>query len=260
MSTDRIKRAIQAGWDGRANDYQADTRISLNDVHYGPLSPGERELQVLGDVRGSRVLELACGAAQNSIVLAKWGARVTAMDISSRQLAWARGLIEKERVDVSLLRGDMERLGMFRSGVFDVVLSSFGWDHVPDLETCVNECHRVLNDSGLLVVCTGHPLAAFEWDEDEKAVLVTDYFNPPVDSEEPSPWNLVFFHTVEEMFGLLTSRGFRVERVLEPYPYPVDMMSDGEKQAVPYISPHWERQYQRFRRVPFTIIYVARKP
>ena len=115
MSSDNIKKAIQAGWDEMSDSYQAESRISLDDVHYAPIAPGERELRLLGDVRGKRVLELACGAAQNSIALAKWGAHVTAMDFSSRQLQKAKLLVSSEKVDVNLIRGDMERLGMFRN-------------------------------------------------------------------------------------------------------------------------------------------------
>ena len=97
-----------------SESYQAETFISLSDVHYAPLCPGERELSILGDVGGLRTLELACGAAQNSIALAKWGARATALDLSERQLARARELSAQEGVQVDLVQGDIERLAMFR--------------------------------------------------------------------------------------------------------------------------------------------------
>ena len=171
MSTERIKKAIQLGWDEMSDRYQADTRISLEDVHYAPLSPGERELQLIGDVKGKSVLELACGAAQNSIALSKWGACVTAMDFSPKQLQNARALVEREGVSVNLVRGDMERLSVFRDASFDIALSSFGWEFVPDLRVCFSECNRVLRNRGLLIVGTVHPLAAFEWDQDEKNLL-----------------------------------------------------------------------------------------
>jgi ubiquinone/menaquinone biosynthesis C-methylase UbiE len=264
LSTDHIKRAIQSGWDAMSESYQADSRISLDDVHYAPLGPGERDLQIIGDVRGRRVLELACGAAQNSIALAKWGARVTALDFSALQLEKARELVAQENVEVGLVRGDMERLEMFRDGPFDVVLSSFGWEFVPDLGACFSECYRVLKNDGLLVVCTVHPLTAFEWDSEEEALIVTDYFNPPVEVWEEASIpgqtpGLTFFHTFEEMFSLLTSAGFVVERVVEPYPYQVDAMTKEERRAMPYGGPFWEGQYERFSHVPFSIVYTGRK-
>jgi len=115
-----------------SSSYQAETRISVDDVHYAPLAPGERELKILGDVRGKRVLELACGAAQNAIAVSKRGARAAALDISALQLSQARRLIAEEGVQVDLLRGDMEHLCMFRDECFDVLMSSFGWEFVPD--------------------------------------------------------------------------------------------------------------------------------
>ena len=40
------------GWNTISAGYQRERRISTDDVHYGPLAPGERELEPLG--RGAR--------------------------------------------------------------------------------------------------------------------------------------------------------------------------------------------------------------
>lgn len=264
MSTDHIKQAIQAGWDEMSDDYQVDTHISLEDVHYAPLCPGERELQIIGDVAGKKVLELACGAAQNSIALAKMGATCVGLDISSRQLSVARRLVMREGVDVGLLNADGETLRMFRDGAFDVVISCFGWEFIPDLETCFRECHRVLSDNGLLIVGTTHPLSAFEWDEEGSFLAVNDYFKPPYEVWEElkgkrARRGLTFFRTVEETFATLVSAGYQVEGIWEPFPYDIDDMTDEEKRAIPYGGPFWESQYERLSKVPFSIIYKARK-
>ena len=139
-----------------------------------------------------------------------------------------------------------------------------GWEFVPDLAACFSECQRVLRPGGLLVVCTVHPLAAFEWGEDDGALLVTDYFNPPVEvwgdgggSREGQA--MTFFHTLEEMFTLLTSSGFAVVRVVEPYPCAPEQISRGAAPGPPYSGAYWQTQYERFRRVPFAIVYVGRK-
>ena len=87
-----LKRAVKSGWDEMSDRYLRGAVISTDDVHYGPLIPGESDLNLLGDVQGKRVLELAYGGAQNSIALAKWEATVTAVDLSSHQLAHARYL------------------------------------------------------------------------------------------------------------------------------------------------------------------------
>ena len=261
MSTDRIKRAIQLGWDEMSESYQAESLISLDDVHYAPLCPGESELGIIGDVRGMRTLELACGAAQNSIALAKWGADATALDFSRTQLARARTLIAQEGVAVNLLQADMERLGMFADSRFDLVISCFGLEFLPDPTACLNECFRVLKSGGLLVLGTVHPLTAFEWDSDESALWVTDYFNPPVEVWEEPTTNaaqkgLTFFRGFQEVFDMLTDTGFRVERVVEPAPIPNSLAAHES----PYGGAYWESDRERLSKIPFAIVYKARKP
>lgn len=247
-----------------SDSYQVETRISLDDVHYGPLCPGERELQLIGGVEGKRVLELACGAAQNSIALAKWGASVTAMDFSPKQLRKAAQLIDQEKVGVSLVCGDMEGLSMFRDASFDMIVSSFGWEFVPDLQACFMECNRVLKRASSMIVCTVHPLSAFEWDEEEGALFVDNYFSPPIevweDHSDGSQPAATYFHTIQEMFDLLTSSGFVIERIVEPYPYPVPDMTNEEKSVIAYGGAYWEGQYERLSRIPFSIVYKAIKP
>ena len=116
--------------------------------------------------------ELACGGAQNSIALAKWGASVTAVDLSSKQLAHARELVSSEGADVALIQADIERLTMFPDESFDTVLSSNGIEFVTDIGGCLQEWQRVLRPGGIAVISTVHPLGAFEWDEGQGALLV----------------------------------------------------------------------------------------
>ncbi len=260
-----LKRAVKAGWDEMSDRYQRDALVSTDDVHYGPLIPGEKEFRLLGDVRGKRVLELACGGAQNSIALAKWGACVTGVDVSTKQLAHARDLVKCEVADVALIQADIERLAMFPDESFDAVVSSNGIEFVTDIGECLREWHRVLRLGGLAVISTVHPLGAFEWDEGQGALLVGNYFNLPVEvwhdvGDSEGQRGLTFFRTVEEMFSTLTGGGFSVERILEPVPYPLHLMSEAEKAKIPYRGALWEADYERMSKAPFNIIYVARRP
>jgi hypothetical protein len=107
-------------------------------------------------------------------------------------------------------------------------------------------------------------LAAFEWDDDQSALLVTNYFNLPVEVWEDvaganDQRGLTFFRTIEETFSTLTSVGFTVERILEPLPYPVHEMSTADQAIIPYRGEAWARDHDRMSRVPFNVVYVARK-
>ncbi|MHA2349761.1 MAG: hypothetical protein ACXADL_09025 [Candidatus Thorarchaeota archaeon] len=48
----------EESWDALSEYYQAEICISLDDVHYGPYGPGEKELGVIGGVQDLDVLEL----------------------------------------------------------------------------------------------------------------------------------------------------------------------------------------------------------
>ena len=245
-----------------SESYQAETSISLDDVHYSPLCPGERELGIIGDVSGKRTLELACGAAQNSIALSKWGAQATAIDLSERQLARARMLITQEAAQVNLVQADAECLAIFADGAFDLALSCFGLEFLPNPVACLRECYRVLRDGGLLVMGTAHPLTAFEWDARAAMLCVTDYFNPPVEvwdepTEEDGQKGVTFFRGFQEMFSMLVEAGFQVEQVVEPAPYGA---SDERRWETPYGGAYWESQRERLSKVPFAVVYKARKP
>ena len=99
------------GWNTISRSYHEKTRISLEDVHYGPISPGESELKLLGDVKGKDILEVGCGGGQNTIVLAKWSARSVGLDISEEQIKYARKLAKNNKVNASFYVGNMEDRG-----------------------------------------------------------------------------------------------------------------------------------------------------
>ena len=260
MHDDSIKIAIKAGWDAMSASYQADSAISLSDVHYAPFAPGERHYQLLGDVRGKRVLELACGGAQNSIALSSWGADVVALDISSNQLVYARDLRRKSGESYELIAGDMASPTMFKPGSFDLVLSAFGWEFIPDLATCVAHCADLLRPGGQLLMSTVHPLTAFDWDMGRSTLIVTDYFNPPVEVwEEPVPEGhspgLTFFRTIEELVGAVTGAGLVVEKLLEPY-----ALAPAEGSQSPYAGRYWADHRERLNHVPFAVVTLGIKP
>ena len=124
---------------------------------WGVFRVPESELQLLGSVRGKRVLEVGCGAARWSIELARRGARTTGIDLSTSQLAKARELTTKSGLRVPLVRGSVERLP-FRDASFDIVFCDWGAMTFSDPARSVPECSRVLKRNGRFVFATASPL------------------------------------------------------------------------------------------------------
>lgn len=53
------KMLAKKRWNLISKSYQEKTKISLEDVHYGPISLGELKLKLLGDLIGKDILEIA---------------------------------------------------------------------------------------------------------------------------------------------------------------------------------------------------------
>jgi SAM-dependent methyltransferase len=256
------------GWNTISSNYQAETYISTDDVHYGPLGLGERSLGLLGDVKGKKVIEIGCGGGQNAIVLAKWGAEVVGIDPSAEQLEFARNLSAREGVEVGFEEGVAEDLGIFTTGSFDIAISSFAFDYVTDLDLALREAHRVLASNGVLVFCLSHPwFAAVGWylagDKDAK---VENYVNWPRTDE----WDWTYpdgtrarmrdkFRTLAQIVNGVVDAGFCFERIVEQA---YEDIEDPEtRDRLPYIHEIDEdtQEYEVGRKLPRTLILRAVK-
>ena len=262
--------STEKGWNTISKAYQEKTRISLNDVHWGPISAGESSLRLLGNVKNKDILEIGCGGGQNAIVLKTWGARPVGLDISQEQLKHARKLAKKEGVEVQFVHGNMENLSRFENESFDIILSAFGMGYSENLTKTIRETYRVLRKNGLLVFAEVHPIAERGRPirhGKARAWKMLDYFNR---EKHKWTWKIgdaktkfnTHWRTLQDYFDLLVETGYIVERILEPQPFPLDKMTLEERdKTAPYMGDG-ERNLKNFdiwKKIPFTIIFKARK-
>ncbi len=268
MSNERNRQS----WNALSAFYQRTHRISLDDVHYGPYSPGEKELQIIGDVKGLDVLELGCGGGQIAVVLAKWGAKsVTGMDISDEQIGYAWELAQEQEVEARFLQGNVEDLSALDDDSFDLVVSSHALNYVENLSQVFAESARVLRPGGCCVFCFGHPLYYVLGDalEAQDLSLVEDYFSEnrhtwdwlddqrtPIATFEQTYWRL------DQILNGLIAVGFRITRVEEPKGYSLAQIEEQGFDALPYIDEDFaSEEAHRFieicTKIPFSLIVAA---
>lgn len=135
------------------------------------------ELAAIGDVRGRRVLQLACSVGDEALTFAQLGAEVTAVDIAPSHLATGQAKAEAVGVDVRFVLQDMMTLDAEITG-FDVIYISWGglcW--VPDLTDWTRMVASRLNAGGVLVISEHHPLWEILTVRGDNALSVSgDYF------------------------------------------------------------------------------------
>jgi SAM-dependent methyltransferase len=237
-----------ATWNRLPDGGRAATPPPADAVLYGPDISTERDLRLLGNLSGKRVLELGCGAGQNLVAAARQGAHAIGLDFAADQLAVAKRLSEREKVKVELHHGDLADLAFLRGESIDVVFSAYALGLVEDLNRVFRQVHRVLKQGCPVVFSLPHPASHLIDDDDpEQPLLVRrSYFDrTSVNYDwEGTPLS-DHHHTVGDLFTGLARTNFRVDAVLEPEPAP-----EGPR------SPHWR---EAFLFVPPTLVLRARK-
>lgn len=204
---------------------------------------------------------------QNAIVLSKWGARSVGLDISEKQIEHARKLAKNEGVKVRFYVGDMQDLRIFKGESFDTVLSSFGIPYADNVLAVFCEVFRVLRKHGLFVFAVGHPIIGrgrpVRYGRGRRCAI-SNYFDrrKRVWKWKTKNGTAEFYGgqiTIQDYFDMLTKASFAVERILEPEPFPLKKMTESQLARIPYSDSGYVKNYDLWRKVPFTIIFKTRK-
>jgi len=143
-------------WNQHTARYQADADFLFDEVDYGDRNfPTEKDLHLIGDVRGKKLLELGCGGANCGISLAKQGALATCTDISAEQISFAKESAKRENVDVTFIVSPMEKV--VYDNEFDVVISMAALMYIEDIDTVFHNVSASLKENGTFVFSLSDP-------------------------------------------------------------------------------------------------------
>ena len=120
------------------------------------------ELELLGEIRGRSLVHLQCNAGQDTLSLARLGARATGVDISDEAIGFARRLSDEAGIAAEFERADVYewlRRAREEGRRFDVAFASYGvlaW--LSDLRGWARGIADVLAPGGRLVLMEFHPV------------------------------------------------------------------------------------------------------
>lgn len=222
--------SIQREWD-IASDAYADAQDRRIDYYrlnfFGPAM-----VEACGDVTSLQVLDLGCGVGYFSRQMAqKEASKVVGIDISPKQLIYARRLEEKERLGIEYIQGDAAAvIESIRDASFDLVTACVSLVDMPDPGRVIRGAHRVLRDRGRLVFTNTHPVTdtmSREWVRDDDGnklgLKITDYF-------DETPFTLTWMndrykypfqttgnnYTTQTWMRWIIQAGFIIEDFIEP--------------------------------------------
>lgn len=226
------------------NSHKADQAGFLRD---GGSTLFPEELELLGDLRGKRVLHLQCNAGQDSLSLARLGAQVTGVDISDEAIDFARRLSADSGIPGVFVRADVYDWlaeAAQRGETFDIVFCSYGFlPWLSDIRTWARGFAALLAPGGRFVMVEFHPFLAMLddqgrqvahnyaggelWTFDEgigdyvawagAALTPSGYQEGVRDFRNPHPSH-EFIWGVADLVSALLDAGLRLETMRE-YPY-----------------------------------------
>jgi len=181
--------------------------------------------KLIGNVKGKKVLDLACGEGYNTRILAREGAKVIGVDCSKRLIDLAEAEERKESLGIRYHRMDANRLKDLSDGLFDLVTCFMALQDIEDYEGAVAEVARVLKQDGRFVFSIPHPCFEKMVVNGVRTNAAERYFEK---IRYPIEWNMerltrhfktISFHRTLTDYSLALARtGLFISRLVEPQP------------------------------------------
>jgi SAM-dependent methyltransferase len=142
-----------------------------------PYSDKPEDCMMMEDVQGQRVLLLAGGGGQHSVVFGLLGAHVTVLDLCPEQLDADERAAHHYRLHITTLQGDMRDLSALPDDHFDRVYQPISTLFVPNLREVYAGVARVLRRGGLYLSDYAVPLLLLahieNWDGQRYTLHIT---------------------------------------------------------------------------------------
>jgi SAM-dependent methyltransferase len=170
-------------------------------------------------LRGSRVLDAACGPGEHAAWACKRGARVDAFDRNGEFVARAAERIGDRG---TAFEHDLAAPLDVEAGVYDLVLCGLALHYVEDWTVPLSGFARALRPGGVLVLSTHHPASTwqlFQLADYHRTQEVRDQWTVGGRPMAVRHWH----RSLESILASLGAAGFRLERLLEPRPDPAWM-------------------------------------
>lgn len=191
----------------------------------GKSSLNSFEIDLLGDVSQKKILHLQCHFGQDTLSLARLGAKVTGIDFSDQAIEKAKEYSKQLDLDASFICCDVYDTPNHLDEKFDIVFTSYGtigW--LPDMDKWAAIVSHFLKPGGTFVFVEFHP---FVWmfDNDFKEVFYNYFKSEPIIEEETGTYadkkasliqkTISWNHSISEVVNALIQNGLSIHSLNE---------------------------------------------
>ncbi len=146
-------------WNARLASHVASDFYNMEAFMAGENSLRKIELALLGEVTNKKILHLQCHFGQDSLSLARMGAKVTGVDLSDAAIAKAKEINDQLGLDATFINCDVYSAKDHIDEKFDIVFTSYGtigW--LPNLDQWADIVSYFLKPGGHFVMADFHPV------------------------------------------------------------------------------------------------------
>ena len=200
--------------------------------------------KLLENIKGKRVLDLACGEGYNTRIIARKGAKVFGIDFSKELINCAIKQEQKDKLGITYYISDAGKLTIFKNNTFDIITCFMALQDIENYQNAIKEAYRVLKRKGRFVFVIPHPcftrriidgkiIGGWEYKKGSKDFSSKNALYYKVDiyfhtNKYIVEWNmgrlskhfksLAFHRTLTDYFKALNIAGFLVTNLIEPLP------------------------------------------
>jgi len=222
----KYTKANKALWNKRTSIHLKSEMYNMSAFLKGATSLKSIELALLGNVKDKKILHLQCHFGQDTLSLARMGAKVTGLDLSDKAIETAQNLNQELGLDAQFVCCDILEADQYITEKFDLVFTTYGtigW--LPSLEKWGQLIAHFLKPKGQLVFVEFHPVM---WTLDDATFTKIEhsYFNvktfleieTTTYSDGPSHEPLASYswnHPFTEVFQSLLSSNLQIQSFQE---------------------------------------------
>jgi SAM-dependent methyltransferase len=202
MNSENYLQINKQTWNNKVSIHVASDFYEQEKFIDGKITLPQTDLDALGDVSGKRILHLQCHFGQDSLSLARLGAKVTGIDFSEEAISKAKSLNQKLGLDAEFICCDVYETLQHITEKYDIVYTSYGtigW--LPDLDKWAAVIAGALKPNGKFVFFEFHPVV-WMYDNDFNEVQYNYFKSKPIKEEETGTYVEIEYKTVTWNHGL----------------------------------------------------------
>src|SRR5688572_547316 len=228
-------------WNKRTDYHLTSAFYDLENFKSGANTLTEIESPLLGDLQGKTVLHLQCHFGQDTLSLARLGAKVTGVDLSDNAIENAKKLATQLNLEAEFICCNLYDLPEHLDKQFDVVFTSYGtigW--LPDLQAWAKIVAQFLKPGGQFVFAEFHPVV-WMYDNDFSHIAYSYFKTEPIVEEESGTYAdktapithtcVTWNHGLSEVVNSLLQNNLELNLLNEYNFSPYDCMSNMEQVA-----------------------------